>query len=109
AMAKKDHFALMHTGSTPMAEGIQWAARQLVTRKEERKILIVATDGAPDNVVSAMAQIAAAEAMGIEVHGLGILHAGVTSLFKKSVVISSIEELPHSMVNMVRGAMRSQL
>ena len=109
AQAKKDHFALKDEGSTPMAEGILWAARQLVSRKEDRKILIVATDGDPDCKVSAAAQIAAVEAMGIEVHGLGILHTGVTKLFKKNAVIRSIDELPHAMVSMVRGSIRSQL
>lgn len=109
ALAKKDHFALTQTGSTPMAEGILWAARQLVSRKEDRKILIVATDGDPDCRASAAAQIAAVEAMGIEVLGLGILHSGVTTLFKKNAVIQSIEELPQAMVNMVRGSIRSQL
>lgn len=109
AMAKKDHFALTHTGSTPMAEGILWAARQLISRKEDRKILIVATDGEPDCRASAAAQIAAVEAMGIEVLGLGILHPSVTTLFQKNAVIQSIEELPQAMVNMVRGSIRSQL
>lgn len=109
AQAKKDHFALKDEGSTPMAEGILWAARQLVSRKEDRKILIVATDGEPDCKGSAAAQIAAVEAMGIEVHGLGILHAGVTTLFRKNAVIRSIDELPHAMVSMVRGSIRSQL
>jgi len=109
AMRVPERFALGATGSTPMAEGVLWASRLLMQRREERKILIVTTDGAPDCHTTAVAQIAAAKLMGIEVMGLGIRLPMVETLFEKSAVIQSIDEISGAMLSMVRGALRAQL
>lgn len=103
------NFGLRAHGTTPMAEGILWASRQLLARREERKLLIVTTDGAPDNHGTARAQILACERMGIETMGLGIQLPMISTLFEKHAVISSIDELSGAMLSMVRGALKSQL
>lgn len=106
---KADSFALHPHGCTPMAEGILWASRQLVSRKEDRKILLVVTDGMPDCVGTTKAQIAAAEAAGIEVMALGIQLPMVATLFAKAAVIQSIGEITPAMMSMLRGALLGQL
>lgn len=109
AQLKAPHFHLIASGGTPLAEAVLWASRMLMTRREDRKVLMVVTDGCPNSVTSAQAQLAAAEAHGIETMGLGINLPMVKNIFHKSAVIDSIEELSPAMLSMVRGTLRSQL
>ena len=109
AARNASNFALGTTGCTPMAEGVLWASRMLAMRQEERKLLIVLTDGQPDNPGTTKAQIAAAERMGIECMGLGICLPMISTLFAQHAVIQKIEEIAPAMLSMVRGALRSQL
>ena len=59
-------------GGTPLAEALWRAGYALASRPEPRRLLIVATDGRPNDVASARDIIARCRASGIEVMGLGI-------------------------------------
>lgn len=59
-------------GSTPLLEALMWSGDTLFERKEERKILIVITDGTPDGYGECQNAIADLKRGGIEVYGLGI-------------------------------------
>ncbi|MCD9046915.1 vWA domain-containing protein [Luteimonas sp. MHLX1A] len=96
-----DRMPFYACGSTPMAEGISWAMRQLWKRREPRKILMVLTDGKPDNEPHTDAMIAAAEAVGIEVHAVGIGSFADLGLFKSSCLVESIDELPAAVLGML--------
>ena len=65
-------FAVDAGGGTPLAEALWRAGYVLALRPELRRLLIVATDGLPDDVASAQDIIARCRASGIEVMGLGI-------------------------------------
>jgi nitric oxide reductase activation protein len=66
-------FAVGASGGTPMAEAILWASYRLSTRSpDRRKIILVATDGAPNDPNATRQVIASAQRVGHEVYGLGI-------------------------------------
>ena len=65
-------FAVGADGGTPLAEALWRAGYALASRPEPRRLLIVATDGRPNDVASARDIIARCRASGIEVMGLGI-------------------------------------
>ena len=87
-------YAVRSAGGTPMAEALWHVAGKLAARSESRKMAIVITDGAPScrhttcEIVEMMADA------GIEVIGIGIGTMSVATLFPKSEVIASVDELP---------------
>lgn len=89
-------------GGTPLAEAIVSSLEVLYSRKTARKILIVATDGEPDNLASAAASINAANQLGIEIIGIGIRH-NVSHLFTVSDYINSIDQLPITLLNLLKS------
>lgn len=99
----KARFQLVPNGGTPMASAIMTAVTALLNQDSERKIMIVLTDGAPDNSASTKAMIAMAESQSIEVFAIGIQTDAVRDLFEHSTVISSLETLPQHLVAMVRS------
>lgn len=85
-------FTMRPYGSTPMSEAMMQAYEALYSRPTSRKILVVATDGGPDENASALAVVKAAPQVGVEVLGIGIQY-DVSWLFPNSTVIQSIDEL----------------
>ena len=65
------NFMFETTGSTPLTEALLWATQELCRQPEPRKILIVLTDGSPDNPITCKQAIAEASRF-IEILGLGI-------------------------------------
>lgn len=99
----KDNFQLKADGwSTPMAQGITYGTRLLRATQRRRKIMVVLTDGEPDNAVTAATAIAVAQAQGIEVYGIGILTDSVKNLFPQWTVIQQIDQLPTRLVGLLR-------
>lgn len=99
--------SLSTDGSTPMAQAILWAACDLLKRDEEsRRVLLVVTDGDPDDIEATSEVIELARKSGVHVLGLGI-NSDTKPLFgaKCSAVISDIKELAGSMVKLVKHAM----
>lgn len=94
-------------GGTPTAEAVNAATINLNMRSEDRKILVVITDGEPNNHVAAQNAIQRAEATGIEVFGIGIgAVQGFASLFKRNrTEIRSIPELPEALVKVMTAAL----
>lgn len=59
-------------GCTPLLPALIWSGDNLVAQKEERKILFVVTDGAPDDMQDCIKTINDLRQGGIEVYGIGI-------------------------------------
>lgn len=59
-------------GNTPLSEALLYAGHSLSIQKEERKILLVLTDGEPNNIVSSTEIVGQLKRSGMEVYGLGI-------------------------------------
>jgi Mg-chelatase subunit ChlD len=101
--ATTKHYSLGATGGTPLTEALYWAACQLLAQPEPRKIILVATDGDPNDPASTKFAIRRLEAEGIELLGLGIQHEGVRSLFGTHAVIQNLNELPKSVFGMLQS------
>ena len=88
------------TGLTPLGEAMQIAAARLVPRRENRKILLVLTDGkagceggaeaATQHALDVATRITRA---GIELIGVGILDQYVRDVVDDAIVIHRIEDL----------------
>jgi len=78
-------------GTTPMAAALWDVAFELRKAKEPRKILVVFTDGDPDNF-PATQEMLSKLSENIEIYGIGINH-DISSLFQHSYHISSPQEL----------------
>ena len=90
------------SGRTPMAEGIWYAAYELFKTGENRKLMIVITDGDPDNDKACHTVIDLCDNAGIETVGIGICHKGVEDYFERSIVIDSAEELRTTLFQLMR-------
>lgn len=102
-------FQLESWGSTPMAEAISVASLALQEQSLERKLMIVMTDGSPDDGPATQLAIAAAKQAGIEIYGVGILTQAVQAYFDKSIVITDVNELPNRLVSLVRDQVSMSL
>jgi nitric oxide reductase activation protein len=93
------------TGSTPMADGIQFALQGLSERKERHRILFVITDGEPDGECLPVVrrQIRLAREAGITIVGIGIDSGcySVGRLFDKFVGVTDVAALPAELLNIV--------
>jgi hypothetical protein len=91
------------TGGTPMADAIQRAVPDLLKQRTQKHYLFVIADGAPDNWVTTVAQIRAAEAKGVVVVGIGLGEGcNMQALIPNSVHIKDVAELPDALEMMFR-------
>jgi len=92
-------------GGTPLAEAMLWAGYELLKRKEPRKILLVATDGDPDNVDAVRDLVDRFQGSGIEVYALGIQSALGARLFPNHRVVQNLPDIPAAMIGMLQEAL----
>ena len=86
-------FGVEAHGSTPLTEALWWVLGMLSTRPEHRKIVLVVSDGYPDDPETAKETITAAQRMGMEVLGIGIDAPAIISMIPGSENITDIHEL----------------
>lgn len=93
-------------GQTPLGEALWWALQRLVPLREDRKIVLIITDGAPDNPATAREAIRSARHLGIEVFGLGIDAAAITSLLPgRGIDIQHLNDLPAALFALLSQAL----
>jgi cobaltochelatase CobT len=85
-------FSLAAEGSTPMTEAIWFGASALLRCREPRKVLMVMTDGQPDDIVSTLAILQRCRDSGIETVGIG-LGIDVSHLFPVALAINDLQAL----------------
>lgn len=95
-------FAQAANGGTPMAPAMWYAASVLMSRREPRKVMMVLTDGMPDNEQSTRDIVTRCGVAGIEVIGIGIELPGVTALFPMAVVITQVKDLRDALFDIAR-------
>jgi len=98
-------FGVEAHGSTPLTEALWWVLGQLSTRPEHRKIVLVVTDGYPDEPETAKETITAAQRMGMEVLGIGIDAPVISSIIPVSETITDIRELAPAMFRLLQQTM----
>ena len=100
------------SGGTPMADGIEFALRELSTRKEGHRILFVLTDGEPDGQHARVipTQLARAAEAGILVVGVGLGYGseGVKTRFPDHVYARDLNELPSLLVKKLEELVRTR-
>ncbi len=85
-------FSAMTDGGTPLDSALWYAAASVLATREERKVIMVLTDGQPDDERSAKSIIHRCEATGIELVGIGIAF-DTSHLFDNSICINNVSEL----------------
>ncbi|MHB8742812.1 MAG: VWA domain-containing protein [Sulfuricaulis sp.] len=101
-------FSLRATGNTPMAHGVQFGQRLLQSSRRTRKMLIMITDGDPDNVAETRMAIMAAQRAGLEVYGLGIATDSGQSFFPRWQTITSVADLPDKLMHLLNHRLLAQ-
>ena len=85
-------FPLFASGSTPMTEAIWFGAASLLRCREPRKVLMVMTDGQPNDTLSTLEILQRCRDSGIETVGIG-LGIDVSHLFPVAIAIHELQEL----------------
>ena len=90
-----------------MDAALYWVAQQVHFLPEPRKIILVITDGDPDDRNAATEAIKAVTALGMEVYGIGIQTMSITNLLpdQRCRVISNINDLAPAMFGMLHTAL----
>lgn len=102
-------FHMTGIGYTPLGESLWWVMQQMFPLKEERKIILILTDGMPDSVPAARHALKHAEALGFEIMGLGIQDNNMEMLLPStSRTIRSLPELAPAMFGMLQKALLGQ-
>ncbi|MBU2964933.1 VWA domain-containing protein [Amphritea sp. 2_MG-2023] len=80
-------------GCTPMAQAMWFAASSLLAQKQKRKLMIVLTDGDPDNWAATHDIVDRCRRSGFELLGIGIQTRSVEKFFPQSIVINDVKDL----------------
>ena len=95
-------FAVEAHGSTPMTEALWYVLERLSTRHEKSKVILVVTDGYPDEPETTKETITVAQRMGMEVLGIGINTPIISSIIHVSETITDIRELAPAMFRLLQ-------
>ena len=100
------------TGGTPMADGVEFALRELSSRPEGHRILFVLTDGQPDSAHARVlkSQLARAAEAGVLVIGVGLGDGSqyVQTTFPDSVFARDLAALPALLVRKLEELVRAR-
>jgi nitric oxide reductase activation protein len=90
-----------------MAEALFCAAAHLFMRKEPRRLLVVLTDGEPNDIGATQEIIDKCRSVGMEVYGVGIMDDRVIPVYGKqfSTVVNTIGELPERMFRLLANCL----
>jgi len=79
-------------GGTPMAQALWYAAADLLACREERRMLVVLTDGEPDDAAEVLRLLGLCRQAGIETVGVGI-GISVQHLFPTAIEVTEAKDL----------------
>ena len=92
---------------TPMAESLWWVMQQMCLLRENRKIILIITDGEPDSIPAAQEAFKQAQKKGFECYGLGIMCSSIATLLPHaSRVIETLPQLAPALFKLLEGALR---
>ena len=80
-------------GCTPMAQAMWFAANSLLAQKQKRKLMIVLTDGDPDDWAATHDIVDRCRRSGFELLGIGIQTRSFEKFFPQSIVINDVKDL----------------
>ncbi|MBS3955801.1 MAG: VWA domain-containing protein [Methylomicrobium sp.] len=85
-------FSAITNGGTPLHTALWYAAASVMATREDRKVIMILTDGEPDDYDAAKSVIRRCEATGIELVGVGIC-IDTSHLFDNSICINNVSDL----------------
>lgn len=93
-------------GGTPMDQAIMWSAVNLALREETLRMVVVVTDGMPNDLQKTVRMIELSRQAGLAVVGLGI-GCDVSQVFgeENSAMIHDINNLSGAIVKLIRAGM----
>jgi len=101
------NFQLEADGGTPLGEAIWWVMQQMSSLTEQRKIIMILTDGEPDCLDNTKMAISSASRNNFELYGLGLGSQSIKELLPgHSVVINKLAELPHRLFQVLSQAIQ---
>ena len=104
--AVPDMFDIRASGGTPLAGALWWVLQSMLPLKEQRKMILIITDGMPDNPLAANNAIGVAQKLGFEVYGLGIRDEHIAHLLPHtSKVVNDLPDLVPAMFAMLQAAL----
>jgi Mg-chelatase subunit ChlD len=97
-------------GGTPLAEAMAQALPKLMDQRVQKRILLVVTDGEPNNHHAADREIRKAQSQGVEVMGIGIGSGAsrIQHLIPQSVVITAVEGLPDALEQLFKSQLLTE-
>lgn len=102
ARCKAEIGGIIADGGTPTAEALWLAGNRLVARREPRKLLLLVTDGMPNDPDRAIEVAGMVERSGIEIYGIGIGCDAITSFSTRSTVILDASSIAEAVVTAIR-------
>jgi len=104
--AVPDLFDIRASGGTPLAGALWWVLQTMLPLIEQRKMILVITDGMPNNPLAANNAIGVAKKLGFEIFGLGIRDEHITHLLPHtSKVVNDLPDLVPAMFAMLQTAL----
>ncbi len=96
------NFHLEAKGGTPLTEALWWTLVQLHKQKEERKIILLITDGEPEDKESALHAIDTIQSFGVEIYGISLPPCNLDSMLpRKNIAINHVNELTKNMFGLL--------
>ncbi|WGS83946.1 VWA domain-containing protein [Methylomonas sp. UP202] len=95
-------FSLSAANTTPMTQAVWFAAAQLLQCREPRKVLLVITDGVPNDKAGTLSILKRCQDNGIETLGIG-LGVEVGHLFPVALSIQHVSELRHQLFELSKA------
>jgi cobalamin biosynthesis protein CobT len=101
-------------GDTPEGCALEFAAKRLLQRPEQRKILLCMTDGEPGThgagcgwqpglyVNQSRRMVESIALAGVDIVGIGIQHAGPTNYYPNALVIQNVGEMPKLLMGVLK-------
>lgn len=101
-----NRFEITPNGSTPMAEALWWVLQEIHPQPEERKIILIISDGDPDSYNETASAISAIKGLGIEVYGIGIASTAMSRLlpYNQSASVNDLGQLAPAMFGILQNA-----
>ncbi|MGV6995956.1 cobaltochelatase CobT-related protein [Desulfovibrio sp. QI0430] len=104
--AVPDMFDIRASGGTPLAGALWWVLQTMLPLKEQRKMILVITDGMPDNQLAANNALGVAQKLGFEVYGIGIRDEHIIHLLPHtSRMVNDLPDLVPAMFAMLQAAL----
>ena len=96
-----ERFSCFPDGTTPMAEAIWYAGFELLQQKEERKLIVIVTDGEPDSEAAVHDVVNRCHGSDIELIGIGIGSDAIKRYVRNSTVIQDVEDLQSTLFTLI--------